>query len=256
LSSPSPLVRPRALRVRALLAARGWLLVGALLGATGLGCELPPATAVAVSVKTELVVGQELARVNYRVFAVNDDPDGTKPVSEFTAAAENLDKPFVVTRAHQDEFLLSVEGFASGAGEPVVVYRERVTFKTGKTLALHVFLARACYRRACRFDGLTCYGAAYDGTLPGQCEKYPQRELSPVKRPGQESEWEYTPTTATLLDAGLEQDPFHDDGDEYEDDTWSRLDGGRPPSCIGPTGRSCGPDPLVLDGSFAPAQRE
>jgi hypothetical protein len=237
--------------------AGAWLLtVGALFS---VGCDLPPATAIAVSVKTELAIGEELALVTYRVFEIHDDPDHSKPVSEFTTPAQSLDKPFVITRAHADEFLLSVEGFAPEPGEPVVIYREQVKFESGKTLALPVFLAHACYRVRCQYGGHTCYGIAYGSTSAGQCEKYPERDLEPVRRPGDESNWVPTPTT-TLLDAGFgPSSPFGGDGDYgFDDDDdlpWSPRDAGitSPGSCSGlSAGRTCLPGPRPIDASVLP----
>jgi len=222
------------------------LLGGALLGAVCASCELPPATAVAVAVKTELVLGEELAQVTYRVFPAGVDPDRTKPVAEFTTAAQTLDKPFIVTRAHADEFLLSVEGFGPDHGEPVIVYRERVRFERGKTLALRVFLARACLDRQCWFGGLTCFGEPYGGTRAGECDVIPgPRELHPVERPGEESQWDPEPTTATLIDAGFEPTtPFG----PY-DDLPLASDAGLSCSLL-PTNRACWPpNPFSLDAA-------
>jgi len=190
------------------LARVSLLLSGALLGVVPSACELPPATAVAVSVKSELLAGTELGQVTYRVFEVNDNPDRSKPVSEFTSPVQELDKPFIVTRAHADEFLLSVEGFAPGQTEPVIVYRERARFEAGKTLALRVFLANACYKVGCSFGGLTCFGEAYGNALPGDCDRIPgPRALHEVQRPGEESDWDPEATTTSLIDAGYEPVP-------------------------------------------------
>jgi hypothetical protein len=229
------------------------LLFGSLLGAVFSGCELPPATAVAVAVKSELIAGVELGQVTYRVFEVNDDPERSKPVSEFTTAAQTLNKPFIVTRAHADEFLLSVEGFAPDEVEPVIIYRERVHFESGKTLALHVFLARACFEHVCTYGGLTCFGEAYGNTVAGDCAPIPgPRELNPVERPGDESDWDPEPTTASLIDAGYEPvQPFG----PYP--SVPRGDGGLDVlSCIGSrpsASRSCWPsDASTLDASYQP----
>lgn len=227
--------------------AHSSLLLGGLLGAVSAGCELPPATAVAVAVKTELVLGEELAEVTYRVFEVEDDPERTHPVAEFTTAAQTLDKPFIVTRAHADEFLLSVEGFGPDHGEPVIVYRERVRFERGKTLALRVFLARACFEQQCWFGGLTCFGEPFGGTRAGECDAIPgPRKLQPVGRPGEESQWDPEPTTATLIDAGLE--PSTPSG-PYDLDPRPRGDAGAGCALLA-SSRSCRfPDPLALDAS-------
>lgn len=158
------------------------------------GCATPPATAIDVSVKTDLVVGRELMQVSYRIFAVNDDPDEDMPVSEFTVDAQQLEMPFVITRREADNFLLSIEGVGPDLAAPVIVYRERVRFEKDKTLALHVFLARSCFHRGCTFDGLTCFGESFGQTQAGQCGAIPgPRTLLPVDRPGDESMWEPTP---------------------------------------------------------------
>lgn len=245
-SAPQPVLGQRA------AFARTMLLTGALLGTAmvGGGCELPPATAVAVSVKVEPAVSEQLLEVTFRVFEFEDDPDYSNPVSEFTTPIAQLSKPFIVTRAHADRFLLSVEGFVRGGGDPAIVYREQVTFKAGKTLALPVFLASACFERTCQFDGLTCYGAAHGGILAGQCDRYPERELEPVERPGDESKWEPVPTKPSLLDAGFR--PVDPDDYYEEEDTRPRprFDGGSgSTSCSTPTAsRSCLPGTL-LDAS-------
>lgn len=238
---------------------RRQLLVGALLvqAVSALGCdgELPPATAVAVLVKTELD-SDDLARVEFRVNKEGDDPDYIDAVSKFTSPVEELKKPFIVTRAHADKFLLSVLGYARGSDERVIVYRELVTFQEGKTLALPVFLAEACYEKRCSIDGLTCFGASYDGIAPGQCASYPQRHLEPVLSPGDESKWEFVPTKRSIIDAGFrprnpfDPDDYYDEGDE--DYPRPAFDGGLAlPGCSTPSAsRNCSPGTWALDGSF------
>jgi hypothetical protein len=162
--------------------------------AAGLGCAPPPATAVAVSVKTDLLLGSDLSKVTYRVFAETSDPDVDLPVAEYTIDAQDLSMPFVVTQRHAEAFLLSVEGVGPSSLEPVVVARERVQFEREKTLALHVFLARACYRKRCVFAGLTCFGEGRGSTPAGQCDAVPgPRVLDEVEHPGNESNWEPMP---------------------------------------------------------------
>jgi hypothetical protein len=238
--------------------ARTLLSVSALLGAavSGFGCdrELPPATAVAVVVMTELSV-EQVAQVDYKVFRSGDDPDYNTAVAKYTSPREQITKPFIITRAHADEFLLSVEGIPASGGDAAVIYRERVTFKAGKTLALPVFLANACYQRPCGFDDQTCYGVAYDGTLPGECERYPVRDLAPIVQPGDESKWVFVPTKPSLLDAGLRPgfplDP--DDYDDDDEDVYPRptFDGGLTTnSCSSPfASPSCLPTTFELDAS-------
>lgn len=170
------------------------------------GCATPPATAIDVSVKTDLVIGRDLVQVTYRIFAAKADPDDDVPVSEFTVDAQQLEMPFVITQREADEFLLSVEGVGVDLSVPVIVYRERVKFEKDKTLALHIFLARSCFHKPCSFDGLTCYGETFGQTQAGQCGGVPgPRTLKPVERPGDESMWE--PTPSHTLDAGSSAPP-------------------------------------------------
>jgi hypothetical protein len=235
--------------------------VGALLGhaVSAVGCErdLVPATAVAVLVKTELGP-EQLSHVEFKVHrSVGDDPDYTTPVAKYITPVEELKRPFVITRAHADTFLLSVVGYARSGGEPVIVYREQVTFQEGKTLALPVYLAKACYERPCPFDDMTCYGASYGGVAPGECSSYPMRQLEPIVRPGDESKWEPVPTQPRSMDAGFR--PSFDPDDYFDEDDESypsapRFDGGLtfPPCNALSTGRSCTPSTLVLDASSYP----
>ncbi|MDB4972434.1 MAG: hypothetical protein JWN48_775 [Myxococcaceae bacterium] len=188
LSSP----RPRAL---ALLAGSACAACAPL--------ELP-ATAIVVSVKTDLTLGVELRELSYRVFRANADADRDAPVGEFTAAAETLAHPFVILQQHDDTLLLSVEGFARPAEEPVVVQRVRARFERGQTLALHVFLARACLDAFCEADGLTCFGQRYGQVEAGQCSSIAGPDpLDRVARAGDEGDW--LPLPSGALDAGLGQ---------------------------------------------------
>lgn len=243
--------------------ARRLLLGGALLvqAASAPGCEpepKKPATAVAVLVKTE-ISSEDLAHVEFRINGVGEDPDYIDAGAKFTSPVEELKSPFIVTRGHADKFLLSVLGFARGGRDAVIVYRELVTFQEGKTLALPVFLADACYAKRCSIDGLTCYGASYDGTPPGQCAAYPERQLQPVLVPGDESKWEPVRTKRSVMDAGFRpSNPFDPDDDYYDDDDEAHpgptFDGGLSfPGCSTQSAsRSCSPGTLALDASFPP----
>jgi hypothetical protein len=147
------------------------------------------ATAVAVSVKTELAIGTELREVDYRLFPFSADPRVDAPLSTLTVAAQELARPFVVVRGEQDAFLISIEGYADRDQDPVVVYQARARFVREQTLALHVFLSRACYMRDCGFSGLTCYGETWANVPAGTCGAIPMPELPRVTYPGEESEW-------------------------------------------------------------------
>lgn len=194
----SPGLRARVCRVGASCVPGA---AAAFLALLASACAPEPATAIAVTVKTDLMFGSELSELNYRVFADDADPDFDEPISEFTAAAQTIDRPFIITRKNADEFLISVEGYGPASPHALVVHRERVRFEAGKTLALHVFLARVCYGNTCAIDGLTCYGEPFGRTQAGVCDTIPgPRPLDRVERPGDESMWE--PMTSPALDAG------------------------------------------------------
>ncbi|MDB4991051.1 MAG: hypothetical protein JWN04_6229 [Myxococcaceae bacterium] len=161
------------------------------------------ATAIVVSVKTDLKIGSELRELSYRVFRANSSGDGDAPVAEFSAAAQTLAHPFVILRQREDELMLSVEGFAAPGEGPVVVARVRARFVQGKSLALHVFLARACLFSLCGADGLTCFGETYGEALAGECSAIPGPDaLDEVLMPGDESDWQPAHREASDLDAG------------------------------------------------------
>ena len=165
-----------------------WLSLSLSLGSCA--PQVEQATAIAVSVKTDLLADSELREVSYRVFSTLADPDDDAPVTEFTTAVQTLEHPFLILRGPADELLLSVEGFLAPQEDPVVVQRVRARFVEGETLALHVFLARACLYGFCETKGLTCYGEAYGQTAAGECAAIPEPPvLGVVSHPGDESSW-------------------------------------------------------------------
>lgn len=166
---------------------RWWLAGWSLLASCG--PQVEEATAIAVSLKSDLQIGAELREVVYRVFASDADPERDLPVHELTVAAEQLERPFVVLRGHADAFLIAVDGYLERGHEPVISARARARFRGGETLALRLFLARACYRRECGFVGLSCYGLSYGVTEAGTCAAIPTPELTRVTMPGEESDW-------------------------------------------------------------------
>jgi hypothetical protein len=168
---------------------RSLLLLALALG--GCAPRVEQATAIAVSVKTDLLADSELREVSYRVFPARADPDGDAPVAELTTAVQTLDHPFLILKGSADELLLSVEGFFAPQEDPVVVQRVRVRFVEGETLALHVFLARACLYEFCETEGLTCYGEAYGQTAAGECAPIAEAQvLDAVSHRGDESHWQ------------------------------------------------------------------
>jgi hypothetical protein len=179
---------------------RALCIVACLLAACGAG-DLD-ATAVAISVKTDLPP-EQLREVVYRVFPYEAQPATDPSLYDLTVPAEELDRPFVVVRGKDDRFLISVEGYVTPGGEPVVVYQARVQFERGRTLALRVFLASACYRFNCGFPGLICYGETYGTVRGGTCGAVPMPSLPRVSTPGDESDWMPMPVPAPRLDAGL-----------------------------------------------------
>jgi hypothetical protein len=189
----SPRARPLALALRLLS-----------LCALPLGACQPepdPATAVVVSVMTDLIIGSELTHVTYRVFDRDAEPSFDDPVAEFSASADTLAQPFVIKKRNAEEFLLSVEGSAGPSAPPSIVYRAYARFEQGKTLALRVYLARVCAERPmCMFGGLTCYGEPRGDVRAGVCSTIPEATLTQVTRPGDESSWE--PMRSASLDAG------------------------------------------------------
>lgn len=169
-----------------------WRSWGWLSSACALWCCAPDdgqATAVAVSVKTELEAGSELQEIEYRVYRLHADLGSEPPLSTLRVPVAELARPFVVVRGEADAFLLSIAGYGEPSGSPVIGYQAQVHFVDQQTLALRVLLARACYQRDCAFPGLTCYGQALDGVPAGGCAAIPTPELARVTRPGEESEW-------------------------------------------------------------------
>lgn len=199
------------MNVRGNVCCRLFVRWGCLSALVGCAAELEPATAIAVSIKTDLNVGTELTEISCRVFDVGADPQTAEPASQHTAAAEALERPFVITKGRASEFMLSIEGFRAQGQPPIVVSRVRVRFEEGKTLALPVFLARACNGRSCQFPGLTCFGQASGNVPAGQCAPIPGPDsLREIHNPGEESAW--TPMPVQPLDASFAPASLRDAG--------------------------------------------
>jgi hypothetical protein len=183
--------------------------------------ELQPATAVAVSIKTDLMVGSELTEITCRVFDIEADPQTATPASQHTSVADALERPFVITKGRASEFMLSVEGSRAQGQPPIVVARVRVRFEEGKTLALPIFLARACSGRSCQFPGLTCFGQSVGNVPAGQCAAIPGPDvLREIHNPGEESAW--TPMPVRPLDASFLPIPLRDAGSASHPDASNR----------------------------------
>jgi len=162
-----------------------WLVA---LGLALLACaaDEQPATAVAVSVKTDMAPGRELRDVGAWVLAPTElddvEPSGTP---DFTWQDDELARPLVVTRRGADRFLLVVRG--TGPDDQPIEYRARAAFEAGKTLRLPVFLARDCGGRSCG-AGSVCYGQREGAVCEGACGPVPTlAALSEVRTPGEET---------------------------------------------------------------------
>lgn len=133
--------------------------------------EVNPATAIVVSMKTDFDRPAELAAVEIRTFKVGKNPQVDKPSVTFRTSADQLDRPYVLTKSNDDEVLIAVQGFGP-ANEPIVEYRTQARFESGKSVTLPVVLAEACRGKSCP-DGQTCHGSDFFSVSIGACGAVP-----------------------------------------------------------------------------------
>lgn len=146
-----------------------------LLAGCAVGCaqEMNPATAISISVKTNLAIDAELSSIEYRVFPADGNPQSDQPAARFAAPAAQLERPYVVEKNEDQEVLIAVQGFGP-AKDAIVEFRTRARFEAGKTVEIPVFLGKECVRKACvEGVGQTCHGEARYDVAPGSCGAVP-----------------------------------------------------------------------------------
>jgi hypothetical protein len=131
------------------------------------------ATEVQLSVKTDLALTTELSAVRVRVYRASDSVARSAPVSEFTLDVAQLTRglPLVIEKKKDADFLLAVQALGpGGVTDPQIERQVRVRFQDGKSVVQHLFLARACLKKACTaVEGQTCYGEMRGATCEGTC---------------------------------------------------------------------------------------
>lgn len=168
-----------------------WFVVSALL-LTAAGCtqETKQATAIAVSVKTDLALGTELGSIAYRVFPVEGDPSRDQPVAQQTATAAQLSLPFIILKNEDEEVLVAVQGF-SPTDQAIVEHRVRAHFEAGKTIEVPVYLGKSCVKKGCtEVPEQTCHAEARYGVQPGSCGAIPAANPVVITDPDEVGKWD------------------------------------------------------------------
>ncbi|MEY4508271.1 MAG: hypothetical protein RLZZ450_393 [Pseudomonadota bacterium] len=170
--------------------------------------EASPATAIAVSIKSDLTVGQELTSVHLRVFEVGADLDKAPMLDFPIQPASDLARPTVITKGSRSEVVIVVQGIGPD-GLPQVVQRARAQFMDGKTYNLPVFLARVCKAKNCgELPGQTCYGHMQNSVCEGTCGTIPVAEfiglLDDEDSPLPTASWSPPRCSPPVADAGLD----------------------------------------------------
>ncbi|HKU40292.1 MAG TPA: hypothetical protein VJR89_19160, partial [Polyangiales bacterium] len=188
---------------------RTWILALCLLAAA---CDddAKPATAVLVTVDSDLEIGTQLSKVQIEVR--NGDGERKAPVQTFTLSK---DKPegskvrfpfsFGVARSGGDEFQLLARGL-DPEGDAVVELKVVAAFEKEKTLGLHVFLGESCLNVECKDAEQTCYPRSKRGVAAGSCGDLPNDDLPVVDDP------DAPPKPDERSDAGEDTDASVDAG--------------------------------------------
>lgn len=175
---PRPL--PRQLAHRALLFA-------AALPALGCGDDGGAATAISISLKTDLTAGTEYKAVQVSVHAASDR-SLSSPLSEHELRAGQLSRPVVVNGSGGQAVLVKVAAIGSSGSAPVVVEVLRASFTAGQTQVLEVFVAAACAGVTCG-AGDTCLGQEFGSECEGSCADIPEPDLRALTQAGDEDAW-------------------------------------------------------------------
>lgn len=160
------------------------LVCAALLVASCGGDELPT-TQVVVVVRSDLVPGEELTRIEVDVQSEAGRSVHGKPVTfdlhkvgDAAKGDDTLPLSFGIVRptGGAARFRVVIAGYGPGLTDEVeklVESKANGEFQEGKTLELVVWLARACVRRGCEDaddpSEVVCYGRAERGVAAGEC---------------------------------------------------------------------------------------
>jgi hypothetical protein len=197
-----------------------------VLGLVGCGDDREPATALVVSVKTDLALSGLTVRV-YKGDA-SSPSDTAKLVSQTPIASADIGKPIVIHKAGLDELLVVVQG---QVGADVVEHAVRGRFTKQKSILLPVFLGNTCLKRACAQAGETCF-AEQQGGACGICAPIAlSAGMREQLEPGDEATWY---PSLCPMDAGV--DPIRDAGDGATADATSSDGGTDAGACTLPIG--------------------
>jgi hypothetical protein len=170
-----------------LLALGSLLLAAAALPALGCGDDGGAATAITLSLKTDLAAGTEYTSVRVAVYA-STDKSLKSPLSEHELRAGQLSRPIVINAAGQSAVLVKVTAIGTNGGAPVVVELLKASFTQGKTQVLEVFVSAACAEVACS-AGDTCLGQKTGAQCEGSCADIPEPDLRQLTQAGEEDAW-------------------------------------------------------------------
>ncbi|MDB4977299.1 MAG: hypothetical protein JWN48_5640, partial [Myxococcaceae bacterium] len=197
-----------------------------LLGLSTACADPDPATAVVLSVKTDMALSGMAVRV-YGADADLKNP-ATPPAQEISIPAADIAKSIPVYRGSHDEAIVVIRGFGSAnPTQPVVEHSVRVRFVNGHSTAVPVYLASACTTAGtapCPIPGETCYGEQHGSLCAGTCGPIAEAEGAfQIERAGDELNWQ-PKLSCPFLDGGL-----HDAGDASDATPDRVLDGSPDP---------------------------
>jgi hypothetical protein len=170
-----------------LLVLGSLLLASAALPALGCGDDGGTATALTISLKTDLAAGTEYTSVRVEVYA-STDKSLKSALSEHELRAGQLSRPIVVNAAGQSAVLVKVTAIGTNGRAPLVVEVLRASFTQGKTQVLEVFASAACAGVTCD-AGDTCLGQKTDSLCEGSCAEIPEPDLRELTQAGDEDAW-------------------------------------------------------------------
>lgn len=218
------------------------------------------ATAIAVTVKSDLTIKDELRGVKAWVLPPDAASDTLRPTTppSFDWLDADIEKPLVIVRKGSDRLVLLVQ--AVGPNGQTLEYRARAHFEEGQTLRLPVFLSRSCASRTCG-AGQVCYGQKVGTTCEDTCGPVPDVSLdqAEITTPGQEVSWNRQlcgdagvagPDTNTR-DAGADASVATQDAGSDAGSSGGPRDAATDASDGGP--RDAGPRDAASDGSLADA---
>lgn len=195
--------------------------LAALLAAAACGDEEKAATALVVSVKSDL--GAELSSLKVRVYpATADFHDAETPAAgELTIPTADMAKPIVINRGGAGEALVVVRG-QNAQGVQIVEYAVRARFQDQESIQVPVFLGAKCRDVACAGTADTCFSDGPGATCGCGALKTLGEDAVRVTKPGDESAWPHVeclpappppPPPPPCVDAGTCRDGDADAGD-------------------------------------------